>query len=80
MQALAEKGLSLEGAVNQTGVNPKISTIMKESLNKVQFSGLSVGWPKLCYFVKFILILYVFRAWWTSVIEIIKTLQQETTL
>ena len=47
MQMLAEKGLSLEGAVNQNGVDQQISNIMKESLNQVQFFGLSVGWSNL---------------------------------
>lgn len=43
MQPLAEKGLSLHEAVDQNGVDQTISDIIKESLNQVKFSGLSVG-------------------------------------
>ena len=43
IEALAEKGWSLEESVNQNGVDQRISYVIKESLNQVKFSGLSVG-------------------------------------
>ena len=43
VQLLAKKGWSLEESVNQNGVDQRISNIMRESLNKVKFSGFSVS-------------------------------------
>ena len=43
MQLLAEKGWSLDESVNQNGVDQRILDIIKWSINKVKFSGLSVG-------------------------------------
>lgn len=47
IQPLAEKGHYLEESVSRKGVNKLISDVIKESLNQVKFSGLSVGWSKL---------------------------------
>ena len=66
MQPLAEKGQSLEESVNRNGVDQKISDIIKESLNQVKFSGLSVSWlNSVCRNS----LICTFRAWWISVIE-----------
>ena len=43
VQLLSEKGRSLEESVDQNGVDQRTSTVLKESLDKVKFSGLSVG-------------------------------------
>ena len=43
VQQLAKKGWSLEESVSQNGVDQRISNIMRESLNKVKFSGFSVS-------------------------------------
>ena len=44
LQPLAENGWSLEESVNQNGIDQKISGVLKESLNNVKFSGISVSW------------------------------------
>ena len=44
VQLLSEKGWSLEESVDQNGVDQRISNVLKESLDKVKFSGLSVSW------------------------------------
>ena len=43
VQLLAKEGWSLEESVNQNGIDERISNIMRESLNKVKFSGFSVS-------------------------------------
>ena len=44
IQPLAENGSSLVDIVTARGVNETFSSIINNSLNKVKFSGLSVGW------------------------------------
>ena len=43
VQLLAKNGLSLEETINQNGVDQRISDKIRESLNKVKFSGFSVS-------------------------------------
>ena len=43
VQLLAEKGWSLEKSVNHSRVNQGISEIIRQSLNQIKFSGLSVS-------------------------------------
>ena len=43
VQLLAKNGLSLEESINQNGVDQRISDKIRESLNKVKFSGFSVS-------------------------------------
>ena len=43
VQLLAKKGWSLEESVNQNGVDQRISDKIRESLNKVKFSGFLVS-------------------------------------
>ena len=44
VQLLSEKGWSLEESVDQNGVDQRITDVIKESLQKPKFSGLSVSW------------------------------------
>ena len=48
VQLLAEKGWSLEKSVNHSRVNQGISEIIRQSLNQIKFSGLSVSLIKFC--------------------------------
>lgn len=43
MQPLAEEGLLLDKLGNKTGINKTISDIIRASLDRVKFSGLSVS-------------------------------------
>ena len=44
LQLLSEKGWLLEESVNQNGIDQRISDVLKESLNNVNFFGMSVSW------------------------------------
>ena len=43
LQSLAERGWSLEEVVNQNGIDQNISDVLNESLNNVNFFGMSVS-------------------------------------